>query len=165
MSHDLLPDETLIVKVHRHWILLLMQLWATLALLLAVIVLVLLIGNRVAAEYRYLAALAALALLGINAIVAYLRWSTTSIALTDQRVILVQGVFTRSTKVIPIDRVQDCSTRQNLLGRALGYGSVEIDAAGASGAEVVHYLPGPAGFRDQVFQQAHHLRSGQAGGT
>ena len=43
-------------------------------------------------------------------------------------------------------------------GRALGYGRVEIDAAGASGAEVLDHMPDPNGFRDQVFVQSGRLR-------
>ena len=33
--------------------------------------------------------------------------------------------------MIPIDRVQDCTTKISLLGRMLGYGRVEVDAGGA----------------------------------
>ena len=36
----------------------------------------------------------------------------------------------------------------------LGYGRVEVDAAGAQGAEVLEHLPKPGVFRDQVFVQS-----------
>src|ERR687888_45909 len=71
-----------------------------------------------------------------------------------QRVLLSYGVFSRTSKVIPIDRVQDVSTQQSLLGRALGYGRVEIDAAGSAGAEGLDHMPDPNGFRDEVFVQS-----------
>jgi len=70
------------------------------------------------------------------------------------------GVFSRQEKIIPIDRVQDCTTRQTLIGRMFGYGRVEVDAAGAQGAEVLQYLPKPGEFRDQVFVQSEKRRGG-----
>jgi hypothetical protein len=46
----------------------------------------------------------------------------------------------------------------SLLGRMLGYGRVEVDAAGAQGAEVLDHLPDPGGFRDQVFMLSEKRR-------
>ena len=71
-------------------------------------------------------------------------------------------MFGRQEKIIPIDRVQDCTTRQSLLGRILGYGRVEIDAAGAQGAEILDHLPNPGNFRDQVFTESEKRRGGPA---
>jgi len=71
-------------------------------------------------------------------------------------------VFSRQSKMIPIDRVQDCTTRQSLLGRMLGYGLVEVDSAGADGPEVLSHLPNPSSFRDQVFVESEKRRSGTA---
>jgi len=75
-------------------------------------------------------------------------------------VILEEGVFTRDSKVIALDRVQDVTTRQSLLGRILRYGIVEIDAAGARGAEMFEYCRSPELLRDQVFMLSEQLRRG-----
>jgi hypothetical protein len=40
----------------------------------------------------------------------------------------------------------------------LGYGRVEVDAAGAQGAEILEHLPSPGTFRDQVFVQSERRR-------
>ena len=42
----------------------------------------------------------------------------------------------------------------------LGYGRVEVDAAGAQGAEILDYLPNPGDFRDQVFVHSEKRRGG-----
>jgi hypothetical protein len=47
-----------------------------------------------------------------------------------------------------------------VIGRILGYGRVEVDAAGAQGAEVLQYLPKPGEFRDQVFVLSERRRGG-----
>jgi len=95
-------------------------------------------------------------------IVVWIRWQSTSYTLTDQRIIIETGVFGRSSKIIPIDRVQDCTTKQTLIGRIFGFGRVEVDAAGAQGAEVLNPLPNPGQFRDQVFVQSERRRGGAA---
>jgi uncharacterized membrane protein YdbT with pleckstrin-like domain len=100
----------------------------------------------------------ALALLWL--IVVWIRWQSTIYTLTDQRIKIETGVFGRQEKVIPIDRVQDCTTRMSVFGRMLGYGRVEVDAAGAQGAEILNHLPNPGAFRDQVFMQSEKRRGG-----
>src|SRR5262249_33404993 len=77
---------------------------------------------------------------------------------TDQRVILEQGIFVRTTKVIPLDRVQDVSTTQRLVGRILDYGSVEIDTAGAIPNELFTYAAPPEMLRDPAFLLADQRR-------
>ena len=148
---------------HRHWIVAAKAM--ALPVLLTVAALLATFLSFVPSDYRILAMLAALAVAGLWAIAVYVRWSAASITLTNQRVIFTDGVLSRSSKVIPIDRVQDVSTQQSLLGRAFGYGRVEIDAAGSAGAEVLDHLPDPNGFRDQVFVQSGRLRAPAAAPT
>ena len=62
--------------------------------------------------------------------------------------------------MIPLDRVQDVSTRQNLVGRILGYGDLEVDTAGSIANDVFTYLPSPELLRDQVFVLSEGLRRG-----
>jgi uncharacterized membrane protein YdbT with pleckstrin-like domain len=153
MPKQLLADERLMLPpLHRHWILLVRGMVPA-GLTMAAFVLVADVAARglVPADIRLLATVAAAAFLGLWAIVVWLRWTEDALTVTDQRVILEEGVLQRTSRVIPLDRVQDVSTTQTLLGRILGYGSVEIDAAGASGAERFAYVAAPELLRDQVF--------------
>jgi uncharacterized membrane protein YdbT with pleckstrin-like domain len=156
---NLLPGESIILRRHRHWIVPARSLFWP--ILLVVVVGVLdhyLKESLVARDVKTVATLGALAVLGLWAIVTWLRWNATSVTITDQRVMLDRGVLSRSSKVVPIDRVQDVSTRQSILGRILGYGTVEIDAAGSQGAELLDHVPDPNHFRDEVFVQSERLR-------
>lgn len=157
MADKLLPGESLVAAVHRHWVVLVKQ-FAFPVALLAIAVIVDLAVAGASRDLKTVITLAALALAGLWAIVVWIQWASVSFTLTDQRVILTAGVFSRATKVIALDRVQDVSTRQTLLGRMLNYGRVEIDAAGASGAEYLDHVPGPGEFRDEVFVQAERRR-------
>jgi uncharacterized membrane protein YdbT with pleckstrin-like domain len=160
MSSQLLPGENLILKYHPHWIVIVKSLAVPIILLIIAAIIDFTVTNTGIANFRVIVSLAAIALAGLWLIVVWIRWQSTSYTLTDQRIKIETGVFGRQSKMIPIDRVQDCTTKQSLLGRMLGYGRVEVDAAGAQGAEVLNHLPNPGAFRDQVFVQSERRRGG-----
>ena len=158
MASDLLPGENLILKLHQHWIFVAKSLMIPIALLLLVVVADILLASSTASNVILPLTLAVVAIALLWLIVVWIRWQSITYTLTDQRIKLESGVFSRSEKIIPIDRIQDCTTRQSLVGRMLAYGRVEVDAAGAQGAEVLEHLPRPGKFRDQVFVQSERRR-------
>lgn len=165
MAKDLLPGENLILLDHPHWIVVVKSVLTPILLVLVVLIADVTIlgpGPYYIPKLRTILTLAVLALALLWLIVVYIRWQSTSYTLTDQRIKIEMGVFSRLEKIIPIDRVQDCTTRQSLFGRMLGYGRVEVDAAGAQGAEVLSHLPKPGTFRDQVFVLSEKRRGGTA---
>ena len=161
---NLLPGENLVIKAHPHWIVLIKSIWIPIVAVVLVVIadFTILLDNYNAwglpPRFRTFLTLGVVACAGIWLIVVWIRWQSTAYTLTDQRIKIETGVFGRQEKIIPIDRVQDCTTKMSLLGRMLGYGRVEVDAAGAQGAEVLDHLPNPGGFRDQVFMQAEKRR-------
>jgi uncharacterized membrane protein YdbT with pleckstrin-like domain len=163
---NLLPGENLVVKAHPHWIVLVKSVWIPIVLVVLVLIadFSFLRDNynswNLPLHFRTYLTLAVIALAGLWLIVVWIRWQSTSYTLTDQRIKIETGVFGRQEKIIPIDRIQDCTTKMSLPGRMLGYGRVEIDAAGAQGAEVLEHLPNPGSFRDQVFMQSEKRRGG-----
>ena len=158
MAGDLLPGENLIVKVHQHWIFVAKSLVLPVALLILVALADFTVITSVGHHIRTFVSLAAAAIALLWLIVVWFRWQSISYTLTDQRIKIESGVFGRQSKMIPIDRIQDCTTRQSIFGRMLGYGRVEVDAAGAQGAEILLHLPNPGSFRDQVFVQSERRR-------
>jgi uncharacterized membrane protein YdbT with pleckstrin-like domain len=163
MAGELLPGENLIVKVHQHWIFVVKSLLIPVALLILVVVSdFTFIPSLKVSNLALVLTLAVVAVALLWLIVVWIRWQSISYTLTDQRIKIESGVFGRQSKMIPIDRIQDCTTRQSLVGRMLGYGRVEVDAAGAQGAEVLVHLPRPGTFRDQVFVQSERRRGAQS---
>lgn len=157
----LLPGENLILKSHPHWIVLVKSLVIPVVLLIiaAVVDFTVKSGTGIP-HFRTIVTLAAVGIALLWLIVVWIRWQSIAYTLTDQRIKIESGVFGRSSKIIPIDRIQDCTTKQTVFGRMLGYGRVEVDAAGAQGAEVLDHLPEPGTFRDQVFVQSERRRGG-----
>jgi uncharacterized membrane protein YdbT with pleckstrin-like domain len=158
---ELLPGENLILKTHQHWIVVVKSLVIPIVLLvIAAVVDVTVKSGTGIPHFRTIVTLVAVAIALLWLIVVWIRWQSIAYTLTDQRIKIESGVFGRASKIIPIDRIQDCTTRQSLFGRILGYGRVEVDAAGAQGAEVLEHLPNPGTFRDQVFVQSERRRGG-----
>jgi len=159
MAGELLPGENLVMKVHQHWIFVVKSVLIPVALLILVVVSdFTFIPSLKVSNLALFLTLAVVALALLWLIVVWIRWQSISYTLTDQRIKIESGVFGRQSKMIPIDRIQDCTTRMSLVGRMLGYGRVEVDAAGAQGAEVLEHLPSPGTFRDQVFVQSERRR-------
>jgi uncharacterized membrane protein YdbT with pleckstrin-like domain len=163
----LLPGENLVLRDHPHWITVVKTLPIPIVLVILVVwadftVLLDNYGLLPIPHFRTFLALAALAIALLWLIVVWIRWRSIIYTLTDQRITIQTGVLSRQEKIIPIDRVQDCTTKQSLIGRILGYGRVEVDAAGAQGAEVLDHLPNPGDFRDQVFVQSEKRRGAAA---
>ncbi|HET9781960.1 MAG TPA: PH domain-containing protein [Candidatus Dormibacteraeota bacterium] len=162
----LLPGENLVLKDHPHWVTIAGSVFlpAVLVIAVAILDLTLLSPNMQAGIYvphlRTFLSLGVVALALIWLIAVWISWQSIVYTLTDQRIMIQTGVFSRQEKIIPIDRVQDCTTRQSVIGRMFGYGRVEVDAAGAQGAEILQYLPKPGEFRDQVFMQSEKRRGG-----
>jgi putative membrane protein len=165
VAKDLLPGETLILKVHQHWIFILKSILLPIALGILVLIADFTVLASAGHHIRTIVSLAVAALALLWLIVVWIRWQSTAYTLTDQRIKIETGILSRSEKIIPIDRIQDCTTRVSLIGRMLGYGRVEVDAAGAQGAEVLLHLPNPGSFRDQVFVQSERRRGAPASQT
>src|SRR5690348_4092158 len=160
MPTKLLAGESLVLRpIRKHWIVLVKwTFWpAVLAIVLFLLIDVLLAGV-ISGDARVGVTLLGLAILSGLGYWVWLNWQSAQLTVTDQRVILEEGVVVRTSKVIPLDRVQDVSTRQNLLGRLMNYGSVEIDTAGAIPNELFTYLAQPEMLRDQVFVLSEGLR-------
>jgi uncharacterized membrane protein YdbT with pleckstrin-like domain len=158
---QLLSDESLVLPtLHRHWVLLAKDLAIPVigGALMIFVVDGLLGGVIRSPNFQLVFTLVVLAGIGLWSIVVWLQWAAATLTVTDQRVILEQGIFQRTSKVIPLDRVQDVSTKQPLMGRILDYGLVEIDAAGASGTETFPYVASPEALRDRIFLLSEALR-------
>src|SRR5437879_13660227 len=146
---ELLPGENLVLKTHQHWIVLVKSLVVPVVLLIigALVDLTCKSGTGIP-PFRTIMILVAVAIALLWLIVVWIRWQSIAYTLTDQRIKIESGVFGRASKIIPIDRIQDCTTKQTLFGRILGYGRVEVDADGAEGAEVLEHLLNAGKVRD-----------------
>src|SRR2546429_698561 len=140
-AHDLLPGERILVSSARHWVVLVRPTVTTvLAIAVSLVILVLL---PIPGELRILLMLGVL-LAGLVVLnLYYWGWRAHEYVLTDQRVILNEGIISRFSRSIAIDRIQDLTTFQGIWGRTWGFGDIELESAGRDSAEVLSMVPRP----------------------
>jgi uncharacterized membrane protein YdbT with pleckstrin-like domain len=155
-ASDLLPGERILVSSCRHWVVLLRPIATT---ILAVgVVLVILTLLPLAGPLRLFLMLGA-ALAGILVFnLYYWGWRAHEYVLTDQRVILNEGILSKFSRSITIDRIQDLTTFQGLWGRTWGFGDIELESAGREGAELLSTVPRPQQLRNAIFAQIESRR-------
>jgi len=153
---DLLPGERILARSCRHWVVLLRPIATTvLAVAVSLAILALL---PIAGELRLLLMLGTL-LVGLGVInLYYWGWRAHEYVLTDQRVILNEGIVSKFSRSIAIDRIQDLTTFQGLWGRTWGFGDIELESAGREGAELLSTVPRPQQLRNAIFGQIEARR-------
>jgi uncharacterized membrane protein YdbT with pleckstrin-like domain len=159
----LAPGETVLHRTLRHWVVLMR--WIGSAVVLAVL------GIAMASIYGFvgwqgagIGAWIGVGLLVIAALVAVpaiLRWTTEVYLVTDRRVIRVAGVLHKQTLDSGLAKVNDVRLTQTVLGRMLGYGTLEIITASESGINRLDYLPQPMAFK-KAMMSATEARGGSA---
>jgi Bacterial PH domain len=103
---------------------------------------------------------AALFAAGVIAILAgMVRRSATEMALTTRRVVVKQGLVSRQTIEILLNKVEAIEVSEPTLGRMLGYGSITVIGTGGT-SEPFHKVAHPLKFRSEVQQQLEKLSPG-----
>jgi uncharacterized membrane protein YdbT with pleckstrin-like domain len=155
-ARDLLPGERILASSSRHWVVLLRPMATTiLAVAIALVILALL---PIAGELRLLLMLGVV-LVGLGVLnLYYWGWRAHEYVLTDQRVILNEGIVSKFSRSIAIDRIQDLTTFQGLWGRTWGFGDIELETAGREGADLLSTVPRPQQLRNAIFSQIEARR-------
>ena len=74
--------------------------------------------------------------------------------LTETKLEIDTGLIARSTRNIPIRRIQDVTVASGVIQRLLGFGNVEIDNASEEGGKVVlRNIDDPRRFADMLLKQ------------
>jgi uncharacterized membrane protein YdbT with pleckstrin-like domain len=78
-------------------------------------------------------------------------WRCTHYVLTDERIMLQDGVISRERRDLPLDRINDHVLRQSLLDRAFGSGTLVIDSIGDQVA-VLAAVPGAHTVQNTIYE-------------
>ncbi len=121
--------ETILLDTHPHW-------WMFAG---AVTRLVLVIGLAVAGvaqfdeEFVNYVGIALIAIAAINLVVVYLKWITTDFVLTSDRLVTRDGILSRHSREIPLERINDLTCHQSLFERIIRAGDLMIESGGELG--------------------------------
>lgn len=108
------PDEHPILYVHKHWF------------------------------YFFLPALSILAYIGILWLpYRILNYCNDEFVITDKKIHLSHGIFSKNTVSIPLDKINDIQCSQGFFGRILGFGTIHIQSAANNIGHGFSYIANP----------------------
>ena len=91
--------------------------------------------------------------LGIFLISLYYKRIYRSYVLTNQRLIIITGIFSKVVDEIELFRVVNSSTTQSLIDIWSNLGTIEIDSTDMTGSVCMDKIPNPHWVRDTLRQQ------------
>jgi uncharacterized membrane protein YdbT with pleckstrin-like domain len=143
------PDEKVIYATSLHWLVYL----RAILLLIAAAACLIVSGMFPEPGVKQLALTIVATLFGLIALVsglgAFIRRSTTELAVTDRRVIYKTGIFQRHSMEMNTSKVETVGVNQSILGRILGYGTVMVRGTGGS-FEPIPFIGDPLTFRSHI---------------
>lgn len=131
MRTELKKDEKILIIIRQHWLKLVLPFFAW---LLLSVVLIWWLQNGTAFILVLLTALYPL--------FAYINWKYNLWCVTNLRVVDESGFFSRYSKESPLDKINNVEYDQDIWGRILGFGSVDIQTAAELGEtryELIHH--------------------------
>jgi uncharacterized membrane protein YdbT with pleckstrin-like domain len=134
----LTADEHVVLDLHPHWKAMIRPVAVLVLAVAAVVAALVMLDNEI---LIYIVAGLALVAVAWLSFWPWLVWRTTHYVLTNERVLLQTGVFSRDRRDIPLSRVNDHSMNQRFVERLLGCGTLTIESAGERGQSVLKDIP------------------------
>ena len=91
--------------------------------------------------------------LGIFLIALYYRRILHSYVLTNQRLIIITGIFTKSVDEVELFRIVNSSTHQSVIDLWADLGTIVVDSTDRTGTLKMKKIPNPHYVRDSLRQQ------------
>jgi uncharacterized membrane protein YdbT with pleckstrin-like domain len=140
IDKNLLPDEKILYRTKKHWIIFLMPFFLTLVTLFF-----LLNENPYLVKTAYLLAIVTI-LYWLNQFLLYV---VSDFAITNKRVMMREGFFYRHTNETRLSTVANVGVNQSLLAQLLNYGTVFINTFGGE-TDSFTELDGPVEFQKRL---------------
>jgi uncharacterized membrane protein YdbT with pleckstrin-like domain len=147
-------DEELIYDLRPHWWTLVVPALATVVVAAGVVLAwVVIPAGDLQQPARTLVGLVGLVALAAVVGRRVLRWLTTHLVLTTERLIFRSGLVARFGREIPLERVSDVTVSQSLFERLIGTGDLLIEAAGEQGPSRYRYVRDPGAVQVEIYHQ------------
>src|SRR5579859_5688751 len=160
-ADTLLADgERIALRTRQHWLATVIEGrtgWALVFLAVVLLVLAFVVGPgsiRTIVSYAGLVVL----LVGLLWLVrVFWEWWAEDYLVTNRRVIKVQGILNKRSMDSSLEKINDAVLDQNLIGRILGYGDLDILTASDSAIDQFRMLRQAPTFKKVMLDQKHDL--------
>ena len=138
MRTQLKDDEEILLITRQHWIKLILPIFVW---LVVAVLLIWLAGNM-----GFIGTL----VLALYPIFEYINWKNNLWCITNLRVVDESGFFSRYSKESPLDKINNVEYDQNIWGRIMGFGSVDIQTAAELGETTYELIQNPKLLKDTI---------------
>ena len=139
LNRYLIPSESIVFVLHRHWIILLEPILTAIAGLVAVVV----VGSQAPGTLSRIVVVI-WALLLLRSAYRFFEWQHEVFLATNSRLMLVHGLLTRKVDIMPMTKVTDMRYDRSLVGQIFGYGVFILESAGQDQAlSRINFIPNP----------------------
>jgi len=154
-------NEQILWRARQHWIVLMANFAINLFIFIAIWALYALMGTigGVLLNIRTFALLALLIPIGWFGW-ELLQWWAEEYLITTTRVVQTEGLINKHTKDSALEKINDITLNQSVMGRILSYGDLAIITGSDMGTNVLKRLAKPVEFKKTLLEQKHQLSDG-----
>ena len=150
----LAEDEELIYDLRPHWLTLVVPVAITVAVTVAVLAAwVVMPAGDLQQPARFVVGVLGVVVLLVTVVGRVLRWATTHLVLTTERLIFRSGVVAKFGREIPLERINDVTFSQSLFERLIGAGDLLIESAGEHGQSRFANIRDPEAVQLELYRQ------------
>ncbi len=91
----------------------------------------------------------------------FLQWWAEEYLITTHRVVQTEGLINKHTKDSALEKINDITLNQSVLGRLLGYGDLAIITGSDMGTNMLKRLAKPVEFKKTLLEQKTKLSDGE----
>ncbi len=146
--------ETVAVDLHPHWWYFSEPIAALVgSIVLGILTLVFTDGTGTARSALVWIVIALIVLSAIWVVLRYLRWMTTNVVITSDRLIFRSGVLAKHGIEIPLERVNTVHFNQTIFERMIGAGDLVIESGAEDGQQRFTDIRRPDRVQNQIHSQ------------
>jgi uncharacterized membrane protein YdbT with pleckstrin-like domain len=154
-------NEQILWRARQHWVVLTANFVINLFIFIAIWALYALMGS-----IGFLVNVRTWALLALIIPIGWfgwelLQWWAEEYLITTHRVVQTEGLINKHTKDSSLEKINDITLNQSVLGRILNYGDLEIITGSDVGINLLKRLAKPVEFKKTLLDQKAHLTDGE----
>ena len=159
-------NEQILWRARQHWIVLSANFVINLFIFVAILAVYVLAGSVQGSVGDFLRSIRSFVLLALLLPVGWfgwelLQWWAEEYLITTHRVVQTEGLINKHTKDSSLEKINDITLNQSVLGRILSYGDLEIITGSDAGINLLKRLAKPVAFKKTLLDQKAHLSDGE----
>jgi uncharacterized membrane protein YdbT with pleckstrin-like domain len=156
---ELKKGEKLLLVAKKHWLVLVRPVIFSIISIIATIIAYVNAGSKFIVIGHILLALAIVS--AFYFLYKIFDRKTNIWAVTNLRMIDEYGIISHNAKESPIDKINNVSFSQSIMGRLFNYGDVQIQTAAEMGSTIVRFVSSPRLLKDSITQAQDNYKQSQ----